>query len=48
VRRDIHPAWVALIEYCRKLDHGDIERLRIQNGIPVLAELITQKVKFSS
>ena len=30
------------------LDHGDIERLRIQNGVPVLAELITQKVKFSS
>ena len=26
--------------------HGEIERLRIQDGLPVLAEVITQKVKF--
>jgi hypothetical protein len=45
---DIHPAWIALIEYCRKLSHGDIERLRIQDGVPVLAEVITRKVKFSN
>jgi hypothetical protein len=45
---DIHPAWIALIEYCRKLRYGDIERLRIQDGVPVLAEVITQKVKFSN
>jgi hypothetical protein len=35
------------MEYCRKLQHGDIERLRIQDGLPVLAEVITQKIKFT-
>jgi len=44
--QDLHPAWAALIEYCRRLQHGDIERLRIQDGVPVLAEVITRKVKF--
>jgi hypothetical protein len=45
---EIHPAWHALIEYCRRLQHGDIERLRIQDGLPVLAEVITRKIKFNS
>jgi hypothetical protein len=43
----IHPAWRALIEYCRDLQHGDIEKLRIQDGLPVIAEVITKKVKFT-
>ena len=44
----LHPAWLALIEYCRRLQHGEIERLRIQDGLPVIAEVITKKVKFNS
>jgi hypothetical protein len=46
--QDLHPAWKSLIDYCRRLQHGDIERLRIQDGVPVIAEVITRKIKFSS
>lgn len=45
--QDLHPAWRSLIEYCRKLQHGDIEHLRIQDGVPVVAEVITKKIRFS-
>lgn len=44
--RDLHPTWLAFVRYCEKLRHGDIERLRIQDGLPVLAEVTTKKVKF--
>jgi hypothetical protein len=43
----LHPAWAAFIKYCERLNHGEIERLKIQDGLPVLAEVTTQKVKFS-
>jgi hypothetical protein len=42
----LHPAWVAFIEYCHELRHGDIERLSIQDGVPVIAEAVKRKVKF--
>jgi hypothetical protein len=43
----IHPAWFAFVRFCEKLRHGDIEKLRIQDGLPVLAEVTTKKVKFT-
>ena len=42
----LHPSWRAFIEYCLELKHGEIERLKIQDGLPVLAELTKKKVKF--
>jgi hypothetical protein len=42
----LHPAWLALIRYCAELQHGEIERLKIQDGLPTLAEVTTKKVKF--
>jgi hypothetical protein len=42
----LHPAWRAFVRYCRELEHGEIERLKIQDGLPVLAELTTKKVRF--
>src|SRR5438128_808337 len=33
----LHPAWCAFIRYCRELKHGEIERLSIQDGLPLLA-----------
>jgi hypothetical protein len=44
----LHPSWSAFIEFCSRLQHGEIERLTIQNGLPVLAEQTRKKVKFSS
>ena len=51
-RRDIeqemlHPAWEIFLRYCRELRHGEIERLKIQDGLPVLAEVTTKKIKFA-
>ncbi len=44
----LHPSWRAFIEYCSKLGYGEIERLTIQDGLPVLAERTKQKVKFTA
>jgi|SwirhisoilCB3_FD_contig_111_587610_length_277_multi_2_in_0_out_0_1 hypothetical protein len=41
------PAWREFIRYCRELRHGEIERLCIQDGVPVLAEVTKQKIRFN-
>jgi hypothetical protein len=43
----LHPVWRAFIRYCAEMRHGEIERLCIQDGLPVLAESTTKKVKFT-
>jgi hypothetical protein len=43
----VHPAWLRLIQYCAELGHGEIEKLKIQDGLPMAAEVTTKKVKFS-
>ena len=43
----LHPAWVAFVRYCQEMGHGEIEKLKIQDGIPVLVEVSRQKIKFS-
>ena len=35
-----------VIRFCTDLRHGEIERLSIQDGLPVLAEITKKKVKF--
>jgi len=39
-------AWREFILFCANLLHGEIERLSIQDGLPVLAEITKKKVKF--
>jgi hypothetical protein len=46
-REQLPPAWREFIRFCRDLGHGQIERLNIQDGVPVLAEVVTRKVKFN-
>ena len=43
----LHHAWRAFIRYCAELQHGEIEVLKIQDGLPVLAEVTKKKVKFA-
>jgi hypothetical protein len=43
----LNPAWQAFVHFCAQLRHGEIERLKIQDGLPVLAEVTTKKVKFT-
>lgn len=40
------PGWEAFIVFCRDLQFGEIERLKIQDGIPVSAETVKTKIKF--
>jgi hypothetical protein len=47
VAKSLHPAWRAFISLCAELQHGEIEILKIQDGLPVLAEVIRKKVKFA-
>jgi hypothetical protein len=44
---DVHPAWLRLMRYCAELGHGEIEKLKIQNGLPVIADVVREKVKFT-
>jgi len=44
----VHPAWLRLMRYCAELGHGEIEKLKIQDGLPMTAEVTTRKVKFGS
>ena len=44
----LHPAWLAFLRFCAELKYGEIERLSIQNGLPVLAEMTKKKIKFSN
>ena len=43
----LHPAWATFVRYCQELQHGEIECLKIQDGLPVLAEVSTRKIKFT-
>jgi hypothetical protein len=43
---ELHPAWRAFIQYCRELDHGEIDCIKIQNGLPVSAEVIKKKIRW--
>ena len=43
----VHPAWMRLIRYCAELDHGEIEKLKIQDGLPVIADVVRERVKFT-
>jgi len=45
--KPLHPAWRSFVRYCEHLQHGEINLLKIQDGLPVLAETTRKKVKFS-
>lgn len=44
--RAVPSSWLAFIRYCAELQHGEIEILKIQDGLPVLAEVVRKKIKF--
>ena len=47
VRGELHPAWARLMQFCAELGHGEIEKLKIQDGVPVIADVVREKVKFT-
>jgi hypothetical protein len=42
----LHPAWQDLIRMCRELGHGEIECIKIQDGLPVSAEVVRKKIRW--
>ncbi len=43
----ISKEWARLIQFCHELGHGEIEKLKIQDGVPVIADVVREKVKFT-
>ena len=43
----IHPAWYSFIKYCEALRYGEIDKVKIQDGLPMIAEEVTKKIKFT-
>lgn len=46
-RSGLHPAWLALIRHCMEMGYGEIERIRIQDGVPVLIEKSIERIKLT-
>lgn len=43
----IHPLCFTFIQYCETLGYGEIEKLKIQDDLPMIAEEVRRKIKFS-
>lgn len=43
----IHPAWHSFIKYCESLRYGEIDKVKIQDGLPMIAEEVKKKIKFT-
>ena len=42
------PGWRQFVELCRQLRYGELERVAIQDGVPVMVELTRQKVRLGN
>ncbi len=50
VGRPVHSTyadWEAFVRFCEELGFGEVEKLKIQDGRPVLAEVVTKKIRFT-
>ena len=45
--RSLPPAWIAFIRHCQKIGFGEITHLKIQDGLPVMAEETVKKTRFT-
>lgn len=44
---ELHPAWWAMIQFCRDLQYGEIACIKIHDGVPVSAEVVTRKIRWA-
>jgi len=42
----LHPAWQAVIQFCREMGYGEIACLKIHDGLPISAEVVTKKIRW--
>lgn len=45
-RAGLHPAWQAMIRFCREMGYGEIACIKIHDGLPISAEVVTKKVRW--
>ena len=43
----LHVNWCDFITLCERLNFGEIENLKIQDGLPMVAEVVKKKISFS-
>ncbi len=43
----LHANWCDFITLCEKMGFGEIENLKIQDGLPMVAEVVKKKINFS-
>ena len=42
----IHPVWEEFMKYCETINYGEINRLKIKDGLPMVAEEVKEKIIF--
>jgi len=42
----IHPNWQAVIRFCKEMGYGEIACLKIHDGLPISAEVVTRKIRW--
>jgi hypothetical protein len=45
---NLHPNWCEFIRQCEQMGYGEIFRLKIQDGLPMAAEILKRRVKFTA
>lgn len=43
---ELHPAWQAVIRFCEEMGYGEIACLKIHDGLPVSADVVTRKIRW--
>ncbi|MFC2168805.1 hypothetical protein ACFLRW_07455 [Acidobacteriota bacterium] len=43
----VHANWFHFITLCERLEFGEIDNLKIQDGLPMFAEVVKKKFSFS-
>ena len=47
VSSGLHKNWCDFIHYCEKIGFGEIQNLKIQDGLPQIAEVVKKKISFA-
>jgi len=45
-RSNLHPAWLEMIRFCEELGYGEIACVKIHDGLPIAAEVVTRKIRW--
>jgi len=46
IEAELHPAWQSIIRFCREMGYGEIACLKIHDGVPVSADVVTRKIRW--